>query len=84
MSTLPIIKQLALMRHTPLFDDTRDFSGKLALSNQTRFHLHQRFKSLVLRMDMNGRVVVMPHADDDAEKGGFEGGLHRPQARYTP
>lgn len=54
----------------PVLYDARSFGGKMAFEDFSCFDGDKRLESLVLGMEMGGRVVRVIHADIDAEEVG--------------
>ena len=56
------------MGQAPFFNDRSNLARQLALKNFTCFDCDQGLETLVLSMNVNGRMVVVLHPDDDSKK----------------
>lgn len=56
------------MAQAPFLDDGGGFLGESSFTDFASLNIYQRLESLVLDVNVGRRVIVVPHADDDAEK----------------
>jgi hypothetical protein len=70
LRSVPVVEQVRLMGNAPFLHDAGYFTWQLALKHLARLHGHQRFKTLVFSVNVGWRMIVVPHADDDAEEAG--------------
>ena len=70
LRSVPVVKQVSLVGNTPFLHDGGYFTRQLTLQHLASLHGHQGFKTLVFSVDVDWRVVIVPHANDDAEEAG--------------
>lgn len=73
LRSVPVIEQVGLVNKAPFLHDGGYFTWQLTLQHLSSLHGHQGFKALVFSVDVDWRVVIVPHADDDAEEAGDGG-----------
>ena len=70
LRSVPVIEQVGLVNKAPFLHDGGYFTWQLTLQHLASLHGHQGFKALVFSVDVEWWVVVVPHADGDAEAAG--------------
>ena len=70
LRSVPVVEQVSLVGKAPFFHDSGYFTWQLTLQHLASLHGHQRFKALIFSVDVDWRVVIVPHADEDAEEAG--------------
>ena len=70
LSTLPNVLPFRLVYRTPFLDDGGDFARQITFADAASGNFDQSLKSLVCHMNVRWRMVVVPHADDDAKEDG--------------
>ncbi len=76
---LPVGNQLLLVTQTPLLDDCSRFLWQTPLGNFSSTDLDKGLKALIFDMYVGWRMIIVPHAHNDAEEDGnnWHSGLTR-------
>ena len=70
LRSVPVIEQVGLVNKAPFLHDGGDFTRQLTFQHLASLHGNQRFKTLVFSVDVDWRMVIASHADEDAEEAG--------------
>ena len=70
LRSVPVIEQVGLVNKAPFLHDGGYFTRQLTLQHLASLHGNQGFKTLVFSVDVDWRMVIASHADDDAEEAG--------------
>ena len=73
LRALPIGHEFVLVAQAPFLNDASRLIGESPRRNLACPNIDKRLKPLVSRVDMWRRMVVVPHAHDDAKKDGKDG-----------
>ncbi|MCR4305272.1 MAG: hypothetical protein NUV63_13800 [Gallionella sp.] len=69
LCTNPVVLQLPLAHQAPLLHNRSHLARQVASTYSAAGNINQGLKTLIFDMYVRRRVVVVPHANDDAKEG---------------